>query len=300
MEFRSLFNFLQVARSGNFTRAARSLNLSQPALSKQIMELEDELGTPLFIRGKRKTVLTEAGEYLFKNASVIVDLAERTKETIVHAGTEVGGDVSIAGGETRSMNLVAKAIKKTLVLYPRIKFHIFSGNAEAVSERLEKGLADFGVFVLPANVDRFDYVSLPMNDRWGLLLRKDDPLAERESVMASDLPGLRLICSAQGSVINEILGWMGDKAANLDIVATYTLLYNAAILVQEGIGAAICLDGIADISSASGLCFRPFAPVLDVHMAVAWRKGGLFSTAASVFQKILHEEIVTYKAAKQG
>lgn len=296
MEIKSLRYFLEVARLENFTSAARSLNLSQPTLSKQIHELEEEFGTPLLIRGKRKTILTEAGKFLFKNASEIIELAERTRENIIRASSDIGGDVYIAGGETRTMRLIARAIKKTRERHPAIKFHIFSGNGEAVAERLERGLADFGAFVLPAPVEKFDYIHLPMNDRWGLLLRKNELLASHDKIRPVDLSGLPLICSAQNSVSSEILGWMGNNATNLNIVATYTLLYNATIMVQEGIGAAMCLDGIADISSSSNLCFRPFDPVLDVSMAIAWRKGGVFSAASSVFMDLLYDEIMRYKA----
>lgn len=298
MELKSLRYFLEVARLKNFTAAARSLNLTQPALSKQIQELENEFGAALLIRGKRETRLTEAGKYLFKTASEIVELAERTKDNIIRARSNVGGDVYIAGGETRTMKLIARAIKMTQAKHPEIKFHMFSGNGEAVAERLERGLADFGAFVLPAPVEKFDYINLPMNDRWGLLLKKDDALAACDKIRPPDLTGLALICSAQNSVSNEIIGWMGNYATNLNIVATYTLLYNAAIMVQEGVGAAICLDGIADISSSSMLCFRPFEPSLDVSMAIAWKKGGALSTASRVFMDLLYAEITRYKAEK--
>lgn len=298
MEIKSLFNFLEIARLKNFTAAARVLNLTQPTLSKQIQDLEEELGTTLLIRGKKQTTLTEAGEYLFKNASEIVELVERTKENIIHANKQIGGNVYIAGGETRTMSLVARAIKKVREKHPRIKFHIYSGNAEAVAERLERGLADFGVFVLPANLEKFDYISLPMTDRWGLLLRKDNPLASRDVILPTDLSGIPLICSAQHSLSNEIIGWIGNQQIKPDIVATYTLLYNAAVMVQEGIGAAVCLDGIADISDKSALCFRPFQPSMEVYMAIACKKGSLFSNATSIFREALYSEVINYRNKK--
>ncbi|MBD5641082.1 MAG: LysR family transcriptional regulator [Desulfovibrio sp.] len=291
MEFKTLFNFLEIARLKNFTAAARSLDLTQPTLSKQIQELESELGARLLIRGKRVTVLTEAGEYLFKKAGEIIELVERTKDGIVHADPQISGNVYIAGGETRTMSVVAKAIKRTREKYPGIKFHLYSGNAEAVAERLEKGVADFGAFVLPANLEKFEYITLPMKDRWGLLLRKDDPLACKERIEPGDLSGVNVICSSQNSANNEINGWMGKNAPRLNIVATYTLLYNAAIMVQESIGAAICLEGIADTSSGSFLCFRPFYPYLEVPIAIAYKKSNLFSSAAMIFQEILYTEI---------
>ena len=297
MEFKQLLHFLEIVRLKNFTAAARMLNLTQPTLSKQIRELEEELGTALLIRGKRETRLTKAGEYLFKNASEIIELLERTKKGVAQAKNQIGGAVYIAAGETRSMSLVARAIKKTREKYPGIRFDIYSGNAEAVAERLEKGLADFGVFILPTNLENFDYIKLPMYDRWGLLLKKDDHLAARETIRPSDLSGRRLICSAQHSVSNEITGWLGKYAASFDIAATYALLYNAAIMVQEGVGAAICLDGIVDISSSSSLCFRPFEPTIELSMAIAW-KGNSFSAASSVFRDVLYDEVARHKSAR--
>lgn len=296
MEIKTLFHFLEIARLKNFMAAARALNLTQPTLSKQIQELEAELGTTLLIRGKKETILTEAGEYLFKKAVEILELVERTRDGIIHAKSQISGNVHIAGGETKTMSLVARAIKTTREQHPGIKFHIFSGNAEAVSERLEKGLADFGVFVLPTNLEKFDYMNLPRKERWGLLLRKDHPLVRHKTIEPDNLMDLNLICSAQNSTNNEISGWIGKNMESLNVVATYNLLYNAAIMVQEGIGAAICLEGIADISSASPLCFRPFYPPLEVNVAIAYKKANLFSSAALIFQEIIHDEIIKCKA----
>lgn len=299
MEIRTLRCFLELARLGNFTAAAEALNLTQPTLSKQMRELELELGTPLLVRGKRKTVLTEAGQYLFKNASEIIGLADRTQKNLVQGKIEIGGDVYIAGGETRAMSLIAKAMRKSREIYPGIRFHIFSGNAEAVAERLEKGLADFGTFIPPAPIEKYDYINLPMKDSWGLLLRKDHPLAEHEHISPADLSALPLICSAQHMISNEILAWMRDETAQPEIAATYNLLYNGAIMVKEGIGAALCLDGIVDISSESELCFRPLRPALKVNMVIAWKKGAIFSKAAGIFQDILRDEITEYQAGQE-
>lgn len=290
MELKTLRYFLEVARLGNFTAAASALNLTQPTLSKQIQELEAELGETLLIRGKRKTVLTEAGKYFFKNAEDIIALADKAKRNITNCSAAITGDVYIAGGETKSMSFVAKAIKNARIAHPGIIFHLFSGNAEAVSDRLKKGLADFGAFVLPVKLDNFDYIKLPGKERWGLLMRRDHPLAGKKHIQFEDLPGYPLISSAQHNVMDLIEDWMQYKA--LDIVATYTLLYNAALLVQKGVGAAVCLDGIADVSESSNLVFREFFPVLEVQMVIAWRKNNLFSRAAAVFQELLCKEVM--------
>lgn len=298
MELKALRYFLEVAEKGNFTAAAAALNLSQPTLSKQILDLEEKLGHPLLIRGKRKTVLTEAGRRLFKTAGEIIELIERAKKDISNSTDIISGDVYIAGGESKTMSLFAKAMKAARERYPEIRFHLFSGNAEAVADRLEKGLADFGAFVLPAPIERFEYINLPMNDRWGLLMRTDHYLAEREYICPTDFAGLPVICSAQNNALNEIKGWLKDDDINLEIIATYTLLYNAALMVKEGIGVALCLDGIADISSASKLCFKKLMPELDVNMSIAWKKGADFTHAASAFHKVIYNEIINYKKIK--
>lgn len=291
MELRILRYFVEVATRGNFTAAAKALSVTQPTLSKQIMEFEEELGKKLFVRGKKRTVLTEAGESMLKSAHEILELAERAKKGLADNTKEIAGELYIAGGETRVMRIVGRAIKNIRNKYPAIKFHLFSGNAEAVSERLEKGLADFGAFVRPANLENFDYINLPEKDVWGILIRKDHPLADQAAIQAADLTGIPLICSAQTMSINEIMGWAANSESPLNIVGTYTLLYNAAIMAEEGICAAVCLDGIADTSFESNICFKPFMPKLEVNMAIAWKKGARFSAAATAFHKELYEII---------
>lgn len=291
MELRVLRYFLEVARRGSFTRAAAALNVTQPTLSRQLKELEEEVGARLLVRGKRRTGLTGAGKYLAGRAAEILELAERARSGVASAGGALAGEVSIAGGETRAMSLVARAIRKARDAHPALRFHIYSGHAEAVSERLARGLADFGIFVGGASLEEFDYVTLPLRDVWGLLLRRDHPLAAQAAVTPPDLRGLPLICSAQAVAGNELGGWLGNAGAPLEVVATYTLLYNASLLVREGVGAAVCIDGIVDTSAASPLCFRPFRPVLAGGLALAWKRGRVFSPAAVLFRQLLQAEV---------
>lgn len=292
MELRVLRYFLAVADQGNFSAAAEQLHLTQPTLSRQIQELEEEMGIPLFIRGKRQSNLTEAGQYMRNRAREILELAERTKSALRESRADVEGDVYIASGETNAMIFLARAMKKTRSIYPGIKFHVYSGNAEAVSEQLDKGLADFGVFIRPANLEKYEYINFPVENAWGLLLKKDHPLAERAYIVPADLDGLDLICSRQEMVANELSAWLGKSIEKLNVVATYTLLYNASLMVVEGVGAAVCLDGIIDTSDASLLCFRPFKPSLRVSLDVAWKKHLVLSKAADAFLQNLKELIM--------
>lgn len=291
MELRSLRYFLELARHGNFTAAARALNLTQPTLSRQMQELEAEAGTALLVRGKRRTSLTEAGKYLAERAAEILELAERTKKSLAATGQEIRGDVTIAGGESRAMRLVAAAIGKARARHPGVRFHIFSGNGEAVAERLEKGLADFGIFIGQVNMEAFDHVPLPLEDVWGLLLRKDHPLAREAAITPPMLAGQPLICSAQAASNNDLGGWLAGEGARLDIVATYTLLCNASLLVRAGVGAAVAIDGVVDVSAGSSLCFRPFRTRLAASLALAWKKGSASSPATAVFREFLQGEM---------
>lgn len=287
MELRVLRYFLAVAHTGNFSAAAASLNLTQPTLSRQIQDLETEVGCQLLIRGKRETRLTEAGIYMRNRAEEIIELEEKTRTCLKESKAGITGDVHIAGGETRAMSLLAIIMKMVRYKYPAIRFHIFSGNAETVAERLDKGLADFGVFIRPVNLEKYEYINLPAEDRWGLLVRSDHHLANRENIVPADLAGLPLICSRQHMLANEIAGWLDGVKPN--IVATYNLLYNGALMVAEGLGAALALEGI--VSETKDLRFRSLKPDLKVSMDVAWKKRPAFSRAAATFHDALLEEL---------
>lgn len=288
MELRVLRYFLAVAGEENISRAAELLHITQPTLSRQLMELEDELGSRLFVRGGRKMTLTEEGKFLRRRAQEIVSLADRTAEEFRSTNEDVSGDVRIGGGETRGMSVIAEAALSLRRRHPHVSFHMFSGNAEDVMERLDKGLADFGVFIEPADLSRYEYVRLPVTNLWGVLMRKDSPLAEKKALHPEDVRNLPLICSRQTLVTNEFSGWLGESFDRLNVVSTYNLLYNASLLVEEGLGYALCLDGIIGEGT---LCFRPLEPRLEVGIAVAWKKYQVFSRAAEAFLEALQSQM---------
>lgn len=291
MELRVLRYFLAVAREQNITAAAEQLHITQPTLSKQLMDLEDELGKKLFLRGNRKITLTEDGMFLRKRAQEIVDLADKTETEFQSGGGAVGGDVYIGGGETDGMYLIAKAIQTLTRSCPNIHFHLFSGNGEEVAERLDKGLIDFGLFVGSMDLKKYDYVKLPKENAWGLLLRRDHPLAALQGITPKDLAAYPILSSRQALIQNELSGWLGYPFESLDIVGTYNLIYNAAILVEEGIGCALCIDGLVNTTGDSKLCFRPFEPKISAGLTVAWKKYQVFSKAAEKFLEALQAEI---------
>lgn len=291
MELRVLRYFLAVAREETISAAANAVYVTQPTLSRQMMELEEELGKTLFIRGKRKITLTEEGMFLRKRAQEILALVEKTESAFNVAEKDIRGDVWIGGGETDAMRLIARAVHTLQVLHPHISYHFFSGNAEDVAERLDRGLVDFGIFIEPADMAKYDFIKLPMTDTWGVLMRKDSPLATKQVVHPKDLLGLPLLCSAQPMVRNVISGWMGDNYEKLHIIATYNLLYNASIMVEEEIGYALCLDGIIKTSDDSPLCFRPLEPKLEVGLDIVWKRSQIFSKAATKFLEHLQSEL---------
>lgn len=290
MELRVLRYFLAVAREENITAAAKALHVTQPTLSKQLMELEEELGKKLFLRGSRKMTLTQEGMFLQKRAQEMVDLADKT-EAAFQADEIAGGDVYIGGGETEAMAYIAKVVKHLQLEQKNIRFHLYSGNGEDIAERLNKGLIDFGLFIGTADLQKYDYLRLPTYDTWGLLLRREDPLAGKPFITPKDLADIPLICSRQALLQNELAGWLGRSPEILDIVATYNLLYNATHLVREGVGAALCIRGLIDTTDESALCFRPLRPAITANLVIAWKKQQIFSKAARLFLERLQEAL---------
>lgn len=291
MELRVLRYFLAVAREENITAAAESLHISQPTLSKQLIDLEAELGKKLFTRGNRKITLTTAGMFLRERAQEIVDLADKTEAEFNTAENVIGGDIYIGGGETQAVRLIAQTLKRLRTLYPDIRFHLFSGNGTDIIERLDKGLIDFGLFVGSIDLKKYDYLKLPLTDTWGLLMRKDNPLAKYDCITPKDLPNVPILCSRQALIQNELAGWLGHNFQNMNIIATYNLVYNASLMVDEGIGCALTIDGLINTSGNSNLCFRPFEPKIKADLMIAWKKYHVFSKAAEKFFEYLQQDI---------
>lgn len=287
MEIRVLKYFLAVAREGSITKAANALHLTQPTLTRQLQDLEKELKQKLFVRGKYKISLTNEGIILRKRAQEIVDMVEKTEAEFQSINKVIAGDIYIGCGETDSMKYLAEIMKDLQNNHPDIKFHIHSGNAEDVTEKLDKGLLDFGVLIQPIDLSKYDNISLPERDVWGVIIRKDNPLAKKEVIKVEDLAYVPILASRQMSPKyskdSGFLDWFGDKFESLNIRATYNLVYNAAIMVKAGIGNALTLDKLANTSSESELCFRPLAPKLESGSDIVWKKDQVFSPAAKLF-----------------
>lgn len=291
MELRVLRYFLAVAREQSITAAAETLHITQPTLSKQLRELEEELAKKLFTRGNRKITLTEEGMFLRKRAQEIVELADKTEADFAAGVGSVSGDIFIGSGETGAVRYLGRTLYKMRSIYPGVRFHLFSGNGEDVSDRLDKGLIDFALFVGMTDLKKYDYLKLPYHHRWGLILRRDDPLAAHEAVTPEMLMNVPILCSRQALIQNELSGWLGRPFEELNPAGTYNLIYNAAIMVEEGLGCAVCIDKLLDTSGESAVCFRPFEPAIDAELFIAWKKYQFFSAAAGKFLEMLQQEL---------
>ena len=287
MDIRVLQYFLAVAREESITRAAEALQMTQPPLSRQLKDLEEELGKQLLIRGSKKVTLTEDGMLLRKRAEELIELMEKTKAELASSDDNNQGEIYIGGGETDAVSLFAQTAGKLQESYPLIHYHIYSGDAEIVMEKLDKGLIDFGLLVGPVDVSRYDYMRLPVSDIWGVLMRKDSPLAEKDVICAEDLWDKPLIVSHQASISNDMMAWLQKDAGKLNIVMTYDLIFNASLFVKKGIGYAITLDKIINTTGDSELCFRPLYPTLEAGLCIAWKKYQVFSKASKEFLRLL-------------
>ena len=286
MELRVLQYFLAVAREQSIIRAAQSLHLSQPTLSTQIKNMEEELGKQLLIRGtkgSRKVTLTDEGMILRKRAEEILNLVEKTEKEITLSDSVIVGDVYIGTGETDAVRLLAKAAKELQNIHPGSHYHISSGNAEFVMEQLDKGLIDFGIVFGEVDLSKYNSLKMPAKDIWGVLMRRDSALSKKETISPNDLLDKPLIISHQKNQDNQFSQWLNCNISNLNVVATYNLLFNASLLVDEGLGYAIGLDKIINTSENSNLCFRPLEPKVEAELNIIWKKYQIFSKAAEQF-----------------
>ena len=290
MKTRVLRYFLAVAQEGSVTRAARALHLTQPTLSRQIRELEEELGQTLFSRGGRELSLTREGLLLRQRAEEIVGLAEITEKEFRSLGEKtVSGDLSLGCGESKALSFVTDALKVLQDEHPLIIPHFFSGNGEIVMDRLDKGLLDFAVLMGAENTERYSSLPLPNHDTWGLLMDKDDPMAQKKAITAEDLLDIPLILSSQSLSRDELSGWLGFPMSRLHIAATYTLLFNGSLMVRSDLGYALCFDHIAPSGKDSPFAFRPLSPLLTSPLSLVWKKHQILSAPAEAFLAKIRE-----------
>lgn len=280
MELRVLKYFLMVAREENITKAAQLLHVTQPTLSRQLMQLEEELGVKLFQRSSHSITLTEDGMLLKRRAQELVSLADKTKLEFSQKETELTGEITIGGGESQSIDFFAGMLAAFLEKHPLVRYNLYTGNADTIKDRIESGLLDIGLLLEPVDIRKYEFVRFPQKEVWGVLVRKDSDLAAKEVVTPKDLADKPLITTQRMLVQSEIANWLGDYNNQLHFVANYNLLYNAAIMVRNNIGVAICLklDSIYE-----NLCFVPLSPSLESGSVLVWKKDQVFSPSTAAF-----------------
>ena len=284
MEIRTLRYFLAVAREENMTRAAETLHVTQPTLSKALKALENELGKKLFTRHSFSIKLTDEGVLLRNRAEDLVSMADRIEKEFVSLDDITGGDLYFGLAESHQICYLAREIRTFKQTYPGLRYHITSGDTEQVAEKLDKGLLDFVVLAEAPDKSKYEYIALPEADRWGLILPADDPLAERESFSPSDLRALPLFCSEQ-SWYQEIKDWAGSDFDSFHLEGSFRLSYNGSIFAKAGLGYLLTFDKLIDVSADSGLVFRPLAPRLETKLYLVWKKYQTFSPIAERFLK---------------
>ena len=289
MEIRVLQYFLTIEREESISGAAKVLHITQPTLSRQMKELEDEFGKQLFVRENRKITLTDDGLFLRKRAEEIIELVNKTESEMLNDYQILSGDIYIGAGETENMRLIIQIIERVQKDHPNIKFHFYSGNADDVSDKLDKGLLDFGILIEPVNKSKYNFIEIPATDTWGVLMKKDSPLAQLDKITPQDIKDKHLILSSQSLVKNEIANWFGEKYEDLNIKATYNLIYNASLMVEENMGYALTLDKLINTTGKSQLCFRPLYPKLEKELVIVWKKYQFFSKASEYFLNELYQ-----------
>ena len=290
MEIRVLRYFLEMAREGNMTRAAERLFISQPTMSKQLKDLEKELGTKLFIRSNYSIRLTQAGMLLRERAEDILSLVDKTEAEFKSLEEADGGEIYVGAPESASMGLFAEAVRRLQQNHPGIRCDIYSGNMQDVCEKLDKGILDFGIVMNYVDLTKYQYLPMPTEDIWGVILRRDDPLAAKKTFTVEEIRNLPLICSRQW-IDQEFPQWFGGSAGGVNIVATYNLAYNASVMTRAGIGYTVALDKLVHTGKDSDLAFRPLSGVPETELYVIWRKNQSLTPIAELLLGQLREKL---------
>ena len=283
MELRTLRYFLAAAGEGNMTRAAEILHVSQPTLSRQLMDLERELGATLVLRGKKGLTLTEDGLFFRQRAEEIVELADRLERGFAERDDRVSGTISVGASEAIGSRTLARWIREFSEKYPLVQFQLYNETANDIQDRLDKGLSDVGLLLEPVDAEKYEYLPMAQKETWGVLVRRDHPLADREKITPEEIRENPLILPLREKVREDLLRWIGREESRLRIPAGYSILSNGVLLVAEGMGCAFCLDGALAAASCPNLKFIPLSPEKTTRSVLLWKKNRIFSPAAALF-----------------
>lgn len=284
MDLRILNYFLVVAREENITKAAAQLHVTQPTLSRQLQQLEEELEVKLFERSSHNIILTKEGVMLRRRAQELVSLAERTKKELTSDDDIITGEITIGGGEFRGSDCLARMVTAFIKEHEQVTFEIYSGNTDNVIEQMDKGLIDIGLFIAPVDLSKYESVRIQQKERWGVLVHKDSLLAQKKAIKREDFLGLKMIVPKRLNINSELQQWFGDEFQQIDMKVSYNLLYNAAAMVEQGLDAALCLELNTHYNN---LKFIPLEPVVEHSSVLAWRKNQITSPAVTAFIKYL-------------
>lgn len=291
MELRVLRYFLTVAKEETITQAAKLLHITQPTLSRQLSELEEELGVQLFQRGKRKITLTKQGMLLRSRAEELIGLADKTEQEVGASSLELSGTLSIGAAETMATKILPPLFSALHERYPLVRFDIISGNADQMKERIDLGLMDVALLLEPVELDRYHFLRLPETDRWGVLIPAGSPLTKKQKLTVEDLGNTPIFTSGRETVRSELSGCYGESFDKLNVMVTHNLIRNSARLVEAGLGFAITHEGAVDIYDAKKVCFRPLTPEFPSRAVLAWKKGSVSSPVLSAFLDCARELI---------
>lgn len=289
MDIRLLEYFLAVAKYGNITRASEQLHVTQPTISRQLMELEETVGTTLLIRGKRQITLTEAGVLFQQRAEQIVSLMEKTMRDITDQDDLLGGTVAIGCVESCVSRMLPEVLAGFSERFPNVRYEFYSADGDDIREKLDRGDLDFGILLEPVETAKYDFFRLPYWETWGVVMRKDDPLAQKESIRKEDMLSIPLILPRREIVQDHIAGWFGIDRNQLNVFAAHNLLNNAALLVEAGLGYGVCVGGSLEIRGGENLCFVPLSPEWTTGHVLAWKKNRVFHSAANRFREYVRE-----------
>lgn len=283
MEIRVLRYFLTVVREESITKASEVLHITQPTLSRQLSQMEEEIGVKLFNRSSRKITLTNEGILLRRWAEEILQLVDKTERELIEQDEQVEGKISIGCGETASVQLLPKLFQEFREKYPRIRFDIFTATADLVKEQMDKGLIDIGLLLEPIDMEKYDFIRLDIKEKWVVLMRPDDLLAQKEVVTAKDLSSLPLILPRRMNVQNELASWFGDYYQRLNVVFTSNLSTNSAVMVSNGLAYSLAIEGSIPFCDQSKITYRPLSPSLTATSVLAWKRSQPFSAAVTKF-----------------
>ncbi len=283
MEIRVLKYFLAVAREENITKAAEMLHITQPTLSRQLSKLEDDFGIQLFLRGKNGITLTDEGLLLRRRAEEIVELAEKTERELAAHEETIAGEITIGSGELAAVRLLPPLFKSFKEKYPNVTFDMYTGNADQIKQRLDNGLTDIGILLEPVEIEKYNFIRFSVRERWVVAMRADDPLAKNKNITINDLVSLPLIFVKRQSIRNELESWFREYIDDINIVATSNMSTNALILVEQGFGYALVVEGSLPFLDNSKICYRPLSPERTTTSVLAWKKNQPFSPAVKRF-----------------